>query len=66
MTITFNGHVAEMKHSGSEIELTLITPMDPCDGKPFIVRIPASQAKHWIPGRVVSFTLYTMPEDSPK
>ena len=63
MTITFQGHVSEMKRDGSEeMLLTIYTPQDPCDGKPFIVRIPAAQAKHWLPGRMVSFTLYTLPE----
>jgi hypothetical protein len=63
MTITFQGHVEAMSATGmGEIELSIVTPMDPCNGKPFVVRIPADQAKHWIPGRMVSFTLYTLPE----
>jgi hypothetical protein len=62
MTIVFQGHVAEMKTAGSELELTIQTPMDPCNGKPFVVRIPATESKHWIPGRMVSFTIYTLPE----
>ena len=67
MTITFQGHVAEMKRDGSdEMLLTIHTPQDPCDGKPFIARIPAAQAKHWLPGCMVSFTIYALPEIPPK
>ncbi len=63
MTITFQGHVSEMRGGGANsIVLTIQTPMDPCGGKPFIVAIPSSQAKHWLPGRMVSFSLYTLPE----
>lgn len=61
MTITFHGHVSKMEiHCGGEMELTIQTPMDPCNGKPLVVRIPAAQAQHWMPGRIVSFTLYTL------
>ncbi len=64
MTITFNGHVSSMSVGGpGEVELTIETPMDPCGGQVIRVRIPAAQAQHWLPNRIVSFTLYTLSDD---
>lgn len=63
MTIVFQGHVSKMEATGAgEIEVTIQTPMDPCDGKPIAVRMSQVEAKHWMPGRMVSFTLYTLPD----
>lgn len=62
MTITFQGHISEMKVGAEGMDLVIQTPTAECYGKLFILRIPADQAKYWIPGRMVSFTLYTLPE----
>ena len=63
MTITFQGHVQSMTAvSNGEVELTIITPMEPTSGKSFIVRVPAKDAQHWLPGRMVSFTVYALPD----
>lgn len=66
MTITFQGHVESMRvTTGGEVELTICTPMEPTSGKNFIVRVPAKNAQHWLPGRTVSFTVYALPDDVP-
>lgn len=63
MTITFQGHVHSMSAvTVGQVELTIRTPMDPTGGKDFYVRIPAKDAQHWLPGRAVSFTIYSLPD----
>jgi hypothetical protein len=63
MTIVFQGHVKSLGAASAPIgklAVTLCTPMDPADGKEWIVFIPEAEAAQWLPGRIVSFTLYTL------
>ena len=64
MTIVFQGHVRTMTAEGAApgmLAVTLATPMDPANGQDLTVQVPKSEAEHWIPGRTVSFTIYTLP-----
>lgn len=64
MTIVFQGHVRAMTSEGAApgmLAVTLATPMDPANGQDLTVQVPKSEAQHWIPGRMVSFTIYTLP-----
>lgn len=62
MTITFNGHISKVELNGPELLVCIQTPMEPCNGKPFVVNVPRADAAHWLPGQVVSFTIYTLPD----
>lgn len=64
MTIVFQGRVRAITTDGAapgKLAVTLATPMDPANGQDMKVLVPEAEAAHWIPGRTVSFTIYTLP-----
>lgn len=63
MTIVFQGHISRLDlHSAplGKVSVTLQTPMSETGGKEWNIYVPQAQAAHWLPGRVVSFTLYAL------
>ncbi len=65
MTIVFQGHVKSLETaSDGKLAATLVAPMAEADGKEWVVFIPYADCQHWMPGRIVNFTLYTLPEPS--
>lgn len=61
MTVTFQGHVEALEAAApAQVVVKLRTPMDPAGGHEMALRLPAEEAKHWLPGTIVQFTIYTL------
>lgn len=63
MTIVFQGHVKAITQDAplGKLAVTLATPMADANGKDWTVFVPQAEAQHWLPGLMVSFTIYTLP-----
>ena len=62
MTIQFQGHVAKIEcGQGDMFAVTLCPPRSTVKEEWITVQVPANQASAWLPGRVVNFTIYTLP-----
>jgi len=64
MTIVFQGHVRSITEHGAplgKLTVLLATPMADTNGADWTVMVPKEQAQHWLPGRMVCFTIYTQP-----
>ena len=62
MTIVFQGHV-ERVELGAESKLDVhVQTADAECGQVVVLRVPRSAATHWLPGRMVSFTVYALAE----
>lgn len=67
MTIQFQGHVKSIAGGfDNTVRVTLCTPMKEADGVDWIIHVPREHAADWLPNRIVSFTLYTLPEPAKK
>jgi hypothetical protein len=62
MTIVFQGHVRALTQDApnGKLAVTLATPMSDANGKDWVVFVPEAQAKRWLPGLTVQFTIYTL------
>lgn len=62
MTIQFVGHVVSLTGSGTSMDVLVNTETSACGTRNLVLHIPREQALHWLPGRIVQFTVYTLPE----
>lgn len=66
MTVTFQGHVASLETAApAQVAVKLRTPMDPAGGHEMVLRLPAEEARHWLPGTMVQFTIYALAPQAP-
>lgn len=62
---SFVGHVVSLTGSGLSVNVRIQT-QDLCRPDNLAISIPKEQAKHWMPGTVVQFKVYPVPErDNP-
>lgn len=63
MTIVFQGHVQKIENGGidGKLQVSIVTEAAVC-GQTITLAVEPSQAQHWLPGRHVSITAYTLPE----
>ena len=59
MTIQFNGHVTKLEAVPDGMEVHVATEQAKC-GHDIVLRMPLTQAEHWLPGRIVVVTAYTL------
>ena len=62
MTIQFVGHVISLTGSGATMDVKIATPVSSCLPRELVLSIPRESASAWLPGRMVQFTAYTLPE----
>jgi hypothetical protein len=65
MTIVFQGHVQQISTGNidGKLQVSIVTEAAVC-GQTITLAVDPSQAQHWMPGRIVSITAYTLPEPS--
>ena len=62
MTVVFQGHVERVElGADGKLDVHVQTAAAEC-GQVVVLRVPRSTATHWLPGRMVSFTVYALPE----
>ena len=59
MTIVFQGHVTKIEQGHQCVNVHVQPEMSACEHE-IVLRIPASDAAHWLPGRQVSVTAYAL------
>lgn len=62
MNIQFVGFVAALETASSGTLVTVTCEMAAALGKNIQFIVPQDQAAHWLPGRTVQFTAYTLPQ----
>ena len=64
MTVQFVGHITNLDahFSGEKLTARIAPQRSECGQDTISINIPKSDAANWIPGRMVQFTIYTLPE----
>ena len=63
MTVQFVGHITNLDahFSGEKLTVRIAPQRSECGQDTISINIPKSDAANWIPGRMVQFTIYTLP-----
>ena len=64
MTVQFVGHITSLDahFSGEKLTVRIAPQRSECGQETISINIPKSDAANWIPGGMVQFTIYTLPE----
>ena len=64
MTVQFVGHITNLDahFSGEKLTVRIAPQRSECGQDTISINIPKRDAANWIPGRMVQFTIYTLPE----
>ena len=66
MTIVFQGHIERVNlGADNSLDVHVRTPMVEC-GQVVVLHVPREASAHWLPGRLVSFTIYAFDDPAAK
>ena len=63
MTIVFQGHVQKLEGTPTGVAVTIRPAISACPHD-IVLLVPRIDAANWLPGDLVSFTVYAMPGPS--